>query len=914
MKKSYALIIIVFACLNSVFAQSSPRSFKGRVVDSATLKPLGDASICIYRASDTSLLNFGFTTPNGNFQLTTKYPDSLIIIISLFGFGEYVKKEPAALGWDYHHYPDIKLPLLPLTLKGYTIRSSAISMKGDTIEINASKFKVLPGSDVAQLFKKIPGFEVSVKGEIKVNGSPVTKIMVDGSDFFGNNPGMVSKNLTADMVETVQVFEDLNEDGSPKEESSKVINLKLKKGKRNGTFGDVMAGYGTKQRYEAGIRLNNFKNDRKFSFVLNSNNINETGFDFGFQNWHSAYAAQRNGGTNNDDFYYYTYGDNRGEGNINNKLNSGFTYFNEFSGKRKLSFNIYGNRNNYNSIEASKNISPINDSTQRSNTDSSVLNGLAVSANFDVSFTKEIDSTGEFELGFNTSMSDNRNNSNNTNIIRLNDVLLNKGISSIRNTSGNTRMGLTGNYYRYLRKNKDYMFSLNTNYNMFDNDNRSFQFVENTRDTFNNLNERLTKSNEFLVKLFGKMPVYKKLLFNISADRWVQINASEQLSRNAQNRFSSGFEQTYQNRIDTLSIQLDNRMEQYTFKPYMSIRKKFFYVASGVTFMKMNITNKFRDSAEAISNDYSKLLPYFLLSYYPGNMYAFINISKSTEFPTISELLPILNIANNYERRTGNRNLSPEDNYGFRSYCSLYKLKGFRYLHFSFNGSMSDNAKIMVNRQTEDGIIIKTPQNARGKKELGGQLNMSKKITKVISFSTFLNGETKRNPLIINEEVAFGTNNTLTFSPGISFSKSDSLDLSVNLTYNYTDYRNSLNQTLNFRQNTFTYNFSVRTVLNSGTELSSTIDVSDQRNVPGIGRIVPVWNAYIQQPLTKNGKYNLKLSAYDILKQNTNITRFASENFIYINQSNRLQQYFMLTLIYKIKKMGGDNEGMDYVY
>ena len=73
------------------------------------------------------------------------------------------------------------------------------------------------------------------------------------------------------------------------------------------------------------------------------------------------------------------------------------------------------------------------------------------------------------------------------------------------------------------------------------------------------------------------------------------------------------------------------------------------------------------------------------------------------------------------------------------------------------------------------------------------------------------------------------------------------------------------------------------------------------------------WNAYIQQPLDKNNKYYLKLTAYDILKQNTNISRTAMDNFVYITQSNRLQQYFMLTLVYKIKKMGGE-EAMDYVY
>ena len=235
----YALFLVLFS-YSQADAQTAMRSFKGRLIDSTTSNPLGDATVSIYRASDTSLLNFGFTTPMGNFTLSTRNNDSLIIIISHLGHKEKTFKVVAEENWQFINYGDVKIAELPFSFNAVKIRTAAITIKGDTIEINASRFKVLPGSDVAQLFKKIPGFDVNVKGEIKVNGSEVNKIMVDGSDFFGNNPGLVSKNLSADMIETVQVFEDKNLDGSPKEGASKIINLKLKKGKKNGMFGDVI--------------------------------------------------------------------------------------------------------------------------------------------------------------------------------------------------------------------------------------------------------------------------------------------------------------------------------------------------------------------------------------------------------------------------------------------------------------------------------------------------------------------------------------------------------------------------------------------------------------------------------------------------------------------------------------------------
>lgn len=912
MKRFYLFCLFVILCVVNSQAQSWLRSFKGRVVDSSTLKPLPDATISVFSAKDTMLLNFGFTTPNGNFTISTKSNDSVLIIISIIGYNERTFKEPA-LGdqWMFQEYGDIKLSTLPIALKGFTVRTSAIRMKGDTIEINASRFKVLPGSDVAQLFKKIPGFEVSVKGEVKVNGTAVNKIMVDGSDFFGNNPGMVSKNLSADMIETVQVFEEKNEDGSPKEEASKIINLKLKKGKRNGTFGDFLGGYGTTNRYESGIRLNNFKNDRKVSFIINSNNINETGFDFGFENWHQTLNAERNGGGNDDDFYWYS--GNTNEGNINNKTSMGLTYFNEFKRRRKLSVNWFVNRNDYSSISASNGISALNDSTQRFNKDSSNTKGLVLGSKLEINFSKEIDSTGEYDFGVSGYLSQNKNTINGINEIKLNNTLLNKGITTVQNQNNSANFEVNASYRRYLRKDKRYTFFVAGNYKLADNKNQYFQFLQNESDTFNNHNQRNVLSQEWLTKLYMAMPLAKTINLNVSADRWQISNNSEQRTIAALNQQSNNFEQIYSKKIDTLSVLFKNTQVQSSVKTFLSMRKKYFYNQAGVTFLNFNLQNT-NDAGQILLNKtYPKFLPFYSLSYYPGKSYISFNASKTSVFPSITDLLPVLNISNNYNRSIGNPNLSPTDNYSARTYASFYKLKGFKYFYLGGSGTISNTAKIWVSRQTEDGIIVRSPENARDYRMVNAWLNASRKLSKVMNLQFGISNNYSHNPMVINDQKAFGNNSSFSLSPGINFSKADSLDLTFGMEWNYNTYTNTLNERSNYKQNIFSYNFDMRTILKFGTEINTSLNISDQRNVPGIGKVVPVWNAYIQQPLGKKNKYYLKLTAYDILKQNTNISRTAMDNFVYISQSNRLQQYFMLTLVYKIKKMGGE-EAMDYVY
>jgi len=147
MKRFALFCLFVFICYSNLKAQTWQRSFKGRVVDSSSLKPIADATISIFSAKDTMLLNFGFTTPNGNFTLSTKSNDSVLIIISIIGYNEHTIKDPMQVGgWMFEDYGDIKLSPLAFSLKGFTVRTSAIRMKGDTIEINASRFKVLPGT------------------------------------------------------------------------------------------------------------------------------------------------------------------------------------------------------------------------------------------------------------------------------------------------------------------------------------------------------------------------------------------------------------------------------------------------------------------------------------------------------------------------------------------------------------------------------------------------------------------------------------------------------------------------------------------------------------------------------------------------------------------------------------------------
>ena len=171
------------------------------------------------------------------------------------------------------------------TLQGVTVTSeSPIQVKNDTVQFNASGFKTIPNATAEDLIKKLPGMEVDREGNVKSQGEAVQKVYVDGKEFFGNDPKLATKNITADMIESVQVFDDMSDqakftkidDGS----RSKTLNIKLKKDRNKGYFGRALAGYGSDQRFEGNLTLNKFNEDQRISLILNTNNTNKQGFSF----------------------------------------------------------------------------------------------------------------------------------------------------------------------------------------------------------------------------------------------------------------------------------------------------------------------------------------------------------------------------------------------------------------------------------------------------------------------------------------------------------------------------------------------------------------------------------------------------------------------------------------------------------
>ncbi|HEV7782999.1 MAG TPA: carboxypeptidase regulatory-like domain-containing protein, partial [Chitinophagaceae bacterium] len=252
----------IFICLAGIcshFAAFSQGTLKGKVVDSTGSKPLGYATVTVFKAVDTAIITYRLSTPDGEFKVPgIPLEQNTRVVISYSGYSVYRKEFTIRASQTTLDLGTIMLGTDTKSLDEVLVIAERppVVIKKDTIEFNASAFKTLPNALVEDLLKKLPGVMVDKDGNIAVNGKPVNRILVDGKTFFGDDPKMATRNLPANVIDKVQVTDDKEEmmrngDDNPNN-VGKVVNITLKKGVKKGWFGKLYGGAGSSERYEAG--------------------------------------------------------------------------------------------------------------------------------------------------------------------------------------------------------------------------------------------------------------------------------------------------------------------------------------------------------------------------------------------------------------------------------------------------------------------------------------------------------------------------------------------------------------------------------------------------------------------------------------------------------------------------------------
>lgn len=274
---------LLISFVNTSAQKRSTGHITGTLIDTSSKEALAEASVSIIALIDSSLLTMTLSDNKGVFYVRGVASGNYRLIITFQGYYSFEKFLAISSKVPSINLGHINMVHKIINLGEVIVEPQPVEVKKDTTEFRASAFKTVPDATAEDLLKKLPGIAVANDGSIKANGEEVQKIYVDGKEFFSNDPKMATRNITADMIESVQVYNDVSEqakftrmdDGS----RSKTINIKLKKNRQKGIFGKALAGYGTDNRFQAGLNYNSFSNNQRISVITGTNNLNDQDFN-----------------------------------------------------------------------------------------------------------------------------------------------------------------------------------------------------------------------------------------------------------------------------------------------------------------------------------------------------------------------------------------------------------------------------------------------------------------------------------------------------------------------------------------------------------------------------------------------------------------------------------------------------------
>jgi hypothetical protein len=279
----FILTLLTFCLLSYASVAQNAYSIKGTVTDTASNAKLANTTISVLNAKDSTLFKFARATASGSFNISGLKKGKFILLVTYPKYADYVENFTLDSVKTTHNFGQIDMILKTRLLASVMVKGTraAIKIKGDTTEFNASSFTVQPNAKVEDLLKQLPGIQIDKDGKITAQGQTVNKVLVDGEEFFGDDPTLVTKNLRADMVDKVQLYDKASDQaaftGIDDGQKSKTINIKLKEDKKNVYFGKADVGVGTKDFYQAQVAVNKFAGKEKISAYGTLANTGKTG-------------------------------------------------------------------------------------------------------------------------------------------------------------------------------------------------------------------------------------------------------------------------------------------------------------------------------------------------------------------------------------------------------------------------------------------------------------------------------------------------------------------------------------------------------------------------------------------------------------------------------------------------------------
>ena len=882
---------------------------KGTVRDTVDKKFLKNASIVLLHAKDSVLYKTTRSQEDGQFDLSEVNKGSYILMIAYPQYADYLEKI------EFNESIDLKI--IPLNTKVHLLKEviikntvSAIRVKGDTTEFKADSFRVTPNADVQELLKKMPGFQVNSKGEITTQGEKVNKVLVDGEEFFSDDPAVVTKNLRADAVDKVQVFDKKSDQatftGIDDGQTSKTINLQLKEDKKNGHYGKFELGSNLDTYKNGKALINAFKGKKKFAGYLTTDNTKFEGL-----NW----EEQRNysdGGNS-----VTTIGD---DGSMSIFFSSGGDDFdeqiglpNQQSGGLVLA-NKWGNTSTNNTGQYQRLQSDAKGTSYtKTILSNSILNNNTTNDQvldkrkyrFNTINEWGTDSTGLFKITFKAANTLKDANAD------YSGLTTNEFGTKINQTERQTSLSeddkliVSNLSYRKKFAKKGRTISVLSDLNFNDKAQDATLISENSFFDAANLPTFIEKVDQIKANQQTTSSIASNLVYTepLSEKSFLIFKYGLTVAKNDAERVTSNNNGAI---VDSLSNHfVFNTVNNSGSLSYRYVAKKVnFIIGSGVGTANYQLNDLELGTNRAIN--FTNFIPSASLNFNPKQQRKVrFNYNGNTTNPTLQQIQPIIDNSDPLNIAVGNADLQQGFSNKFSFNASDYKVLKSRSIYLNANYTATNNAITNSSQVDANGRTVRKFVNVDGSfnyninvgygldiyKGVNLGLRTGKNFNRYINFVNDVKNINDNNGTEYTLNLNYWSDTWFNFYWQISATNNQSTSsIRANITTNFWSYSSYGNFNFNFKK-AKTY-ISIENDINVYQKSAA---FPDQRNIYLV-------SPSIRKVIGKKDQFELKLFAFDIFNQNNYVRRNISSNFISETTNNGIRRYFLLGFVYNFSK------------
>lgn len=923
MKKTLFTLILALSIFTT-FAQKG--SVNGLLLDSADQKKtINYATISVFKVGDSVLSTYKLSDDKGvfkipNLQLDVKYR----LVINAWQY-KVLRKEIMLSS----ELPDLNLGKLLLSTISNSLNEVVIMaerppiiVRKDTIEFNAESFKTLPSAVVEDLLKKLPGVAIGADGSIQVNGKAVSKILVDGKEFFGGDQQIATKNLPANIIDKIAISDDPEAKRRDPDivagNVPQVINLKLKKAIKSGAFGKMYAGGGLDKLFELGGIMNFFRDTTQVSILGYGNNANKPGFNMsdvmrigGFSRAGvNSMMVNSEGGfaLNGISFGGAMFGGIQKSAGAGANFNTLTKKGTKINGKYFLG---YGNNflDQLTDVEQTLGSDKlfINSKSVQTNRSYSHNLGARIETKLDSLITLTIEPSVSVGLSNNTG--DLRTSSANGN-----NAPVNNGSNLSKLKGNDTQYNLSTSLWKDFKKvGRSLNFTLNVTKrnNLSDDFNlaQSTYFNPSSSTTLDQLRDNNIRN--FNTNFNGNYnhPISKSLSLSVATNsNYIDNeNALATFYKNPGN-------QAYDIVVPSLSETVTQR--GYKTNNRASLRwkvNKNLNIQPGMVFNTIDLENMFQNNT-----NFEQHFTFFAAQL--NIRYKDLNLSYSPSFrePDIRYIQPIANNTNPLYIQNGNPNLRPSRTHQVN--LNIYKYDTKKSLSYNayLGGSIQNDGVIMSRVVGANGVQTSKPINEDGIWQFHANGNLTKDFKNAkrqISINTGFWSNFNRGIVLVNNIRSFTDNFTIGPRLGGRINLNDKLEFSesYSIAFNKSTYSDRFFTDINYQTHSSESELIVRLPKKVVWETSHRLQYNTQ-TVGGMNNNIQIWNAAVTFLFMKNDRLQLKCAINDILNTNTRRSLFISENTLRDIRTNNLGRHGLVTLTYNIQNFGGKVGGKETMF